>query len=528
MEVIGVGIAIIDVIHEVAAYPEGVPLLAAIGGNVTNALVVCAQLGGRCRWLGVSTDPEKDSDAAFVHNDLAAFGVDCSLASIETQGNMPVSYIVSSRATGSRTIVHSRNLVELSYEAFVKQFTLYRGELQEDASKPVWFHFEGRNVDATQKMMLHVRENMPAAEMSIEIEALRNDWGSAMNGLHIHFQGLYPSKTCLSKRRTVFRGCSWEAVGKRIDTTRESLHLPLGAEGVYFLNVPGSVTYHLPTPRLDKVVETIGAGDSFIGASLAGFSCGNVPLENVLKTACEVASAKCLKQGFALSLEEQTNWQKKLQSEKEVSVPTQLNPLKTIQSSACQRERRAFMQFSDSIRRRQWTHLVVRSDHIAQEINELVRRQSGGCILLIGQSCRRILPFIPQGSTVTSIRLQEVPAAGGTTFGAGTRPPFVLLDFNRSVDLRVKSIQECCVRRMNATAIIAFSEARVANMPPPIHVALRQKGANVWTMTAHGSRGIWHNHITVGHRYQCSIPKAPERADELRVGVAHNFKQRTR
>ncbi|KAG2947523.1 hypothetical protein C6341_g7096 [Phytophthora cactorum] len=305
MEVIGVGIAIIDVIHEVAAYPEEDSKIRSLasrkcrGGNVTNALVVCAQLGGRCRWLGVSTDPEKDSDAAFVHNDLAAFGVDCSLASIETQGNMPVSYIVSSRATGSRTIVHSRNLVELSYEAFVKQFTLYRGELQEDASKPVWFHFEGRNVDATQKMMLHVRENMPAAEMSIEIEALRNDWGSAMKLISLAdytfiSKDYIRQKLACQSAEQFFEAVVGKQWGNELTQHAKAFICPWGAE----------------------VVETIGAGDSFIGASLAGFSCGNVPLENVLKTACEVASAKCLKQGFALSLEEQTNWQKKLQSEK--------------------------------------------------------------------------------------------------------------------------------------------------------------------------------------------------------------------
>ena len=53
--------------------------------------VVCSQLGGRCRWLSTSTDPEKDSDAKFIHADLAAFNVDSSLAVIEEEGSMPVS-----------------------------------------------------------------------------------------------------------------------------------------------------------------------------------------------------------------------------------------------------------------------------------------------------------------------------------------------------------------------------------------------------------------------------------------------------
>ncbi|ETI34340.1 hypothetical protein L914_18367 [Phytophthora nicotianae] len=322
MEVIGVGIAGIDVIHDVAAYPEEDSKIRSLasrkcrGGNVANALVVCSQLGGRCRWLGVSTDPEKDSDAAFVHNDLAAFGVDCSLASIEPQGSMPISYILSSRSTGSRTIVHSRNLVELSDEAFVKQLTLYREEIQEDASKPVWFHFEGRNLDATEKMMLHVRKEMPAAPISVEIEALRNDWDSAMKLISLAdytfiSKDYIREKLAFQSAEQFLEAVMMKKWGTELIHHPKALICPWGAEGVYFLDVPESATHHLPTPHLDNVVETIGAGDSFIGASLAGLSCGKVPLEEVLKTACEVASAKCLKQGFILSLEEQTKWQKK-------------------------------------------------------------------------------------------------------------------------------------------------------------------------------------------------------------------------
>lgn len=142
MEVIAVGTAAIDVVHEVAAYPEGplpciefpmncslltrfcIPrgLEGSIAGvaevprreccerigtiivfqSVRNSSkvpsftdfcvqVICSQLGGRCRWLSTSTDPAKDSAAAFIHDDLASFNVDCSLAVIETEGSMPLS-----------------------------------------------------------------------------------------------------------------------------------------------------------------------------------------------------------------------------------------------------------------------------------------------------------------------------------------------------------------------------------------------------------------------------------------------------
>ncbi|KAF4036704.1 pfkB family carbohydrate kinase [Phytophthora infestans] len=326
MDVIGVGIAIIDVIHEVAAYPEEDLKIRSLesrkcrGGNVANALVVCSQLGSRCRWLGVSTDPEKDSDAAFVYNDLAAYGVDCSLVSIETQGNMPISLIFSSRATGSRIIIHSRNLVELSYEAFVKQLTLYRGKLQDDENHATWFHFEGRNLGATEKMMLHVRKEMPTAKISVEIEAIRNDWVSAMKLISLAdytfiSKDYIREKLAVQSAEQLFDAVVAKQWGSKLALQAKAFICPWGAEGVYFLNVPRSVTHHLPASHLHRVIETIGAGDSFIGAALAGFSSGKLPLEDVLKTACEVASAKCLKQGFAMSLEEQTKWQKKIHSE---------------------------------------------------------------------------------------------------------------------------------------------------------------------------------------------------------------------
>ncbi|KAK1947182.1 Ketohexokinase [Phytophthora citrophthora] len=359
MEVIGVGIAIIDVIQEVEAYPEedskvhppylkGMPfdigcllfcLIRSLavrkcrGGNVANALVVCAQLGGRCRWLGVSTDPAKDCDAAFVHNDLSTFGVDCSLASIEAEGSMPVSvsirsvtfklnsdivrpqYILSSRTTGSRTIVNSRNLCELSYEAFLRQLTLYRRETQDDR---VWFHFEGRNLGEAEKMMLFVREKMPDAKISLEIEATRNGWDPARKLISMA-DYIFLSKDYLREKlgfpsaKHFFAAVTAKQWGPQLTNHSRAFICPWGAEGVYCLDVYTSEMHHVAGARLDKVVETIGAGDSFIGASLAGLSFGNVSLDAVLRTACEVAGAKCSQQGFAIPVKDQTTWKKSFQ-----------------------------------------------------------------------------------------------------------------------------------------------------------------------------------------------------------------------
>lgn len=156
---------------------------------------MCSQLGKQCRWIGVSTDPSKDSDAAIALNDLASFGVDYSLVDTQLAGSFPVSvswcldlnyetvltqmkmwqFILTSRRTGSRTIVHHRNMPELSLETFNRALTRYAQTRLADAS-PVWFHFEGRNMEVVLQMLLLVRSTFRNALISVEVEALRYDW----------------------------------------------------------------------------------------------------------------------------------------------------------------------------------------------------------------------------------------------------------------------------------------------------------------------------------------------------------------
>ncbi|OWZ11470.1 hypothetical protein PHMEG_00015507 [Phytophthora megakarya] len=317
-EVIGVGIATIDVIHEVAAYPEDpVVVDAEVSRRKCGERTGC--LGGRCRWLGMSTDPTKDSEAAFIHEDLSHFGVDCSLASVK-EGSMPISHILSSRETGSRTIVHSRNLAELSYKAFVKQLAQYHEATQNDTNKPVWVHFEGRNVVATEQMMLHVRTKMTTAKISVEIEALRNGWDSVVK-LIAQADYVFLSKEYIREKlgfpnaQQFFEAVEAKKWGSDLTNCAIAFICPWGDEGVYYLDVLGSTEHHVPATRLDKAVETIGAGDAFIGASLAGFSRGIEPMQVVLKTACEVASGKCLKQGFELVTDDLSKWKQILQGE---------------------------------------------------------------------------------------------------------------------------------------------------------------------------------------------------------------------
>ncbi|KAL4155054.1 hypothetical protein PRNP1_007168 [Phytophthora ramorum] len=323
MEVIAVGTGAIDVVHEVATYPKEDAKARSLaswkcrGGNAASALVVCSQLGGRCWWLSTSTDPAKDNDAAFIHADMTDFGVDCSLAVIETEGSMPVSYILSSRITGSRTIVHSRTIAELSCEAFAKQLERYLKEVRQNMNAPVWLHFEGRNMETVRQMMLHVRARAPQAKISVEIEFPRYPWSLAKT-LASLADYVFISKDYirdnvnLSSAQEFFEGILAQQWGEEWDQWVKAFICPWGPEGVYYLEMAGSMARHIPATRLDNVVESNGAGDSFIGAALAGLSRINVPLHLVMKTACDIATTKCSQHGFKFPEDKISMWQQDL------------------------------------------------------------------------------------------------------------------------------------------------------------------------------------------------------------------------
>ena len=112
-----------------------------------------------------------DSGTTFVEENLAACGVDTSRCPREEGATLPTSYITTSMENGSRTIVHLNELRELQLEEFVGVGTASEGELPWQ-----WIHFEGRNVEETQRMMsaLHACPSRAGVRVSVELEKNRD------------------------------------------------------------------------------------------------------------------------------------------------------------------------------------------------------------------------------------------------------------------------------------------------------------------------------------------------------------------
>lgn len=79
----------------------------------------------------------------------------------------------------------------------------------------------------------------------------------------------------------------------------QTIVCPWGADGVYFMDIKTQSVHHITTTPLENALDTVGAGDTFIGAALAAFAHG-LPAPRVLEIACRVATAKCMHRGFQL------------------------------------------------------------------------------------------------------------------------------------------------------------------------------------------------------------------------------------
>jgi ketohexokinase len=270
-----VGIATLDVVSVVERYPAEDAEVRAFGrrcrrgGNCTNSLAVLAQLGHEAAWVGTVAD---DADARVLLAAAARERIDTSRRVACTGGRTPVSHVVLSRETGSRTIVHYRDLPELSAEAF--------------AAVPLqgfdWVHFEGRNVAALGPMLARVRDF--GARCSLEVEKPRE-------GIEDLFA--LPDLLLFSRDYALRRGVAQPQELLRSVPRRpgQVLVCAWGADGAVALDETGALHASPAFPPV-ALVDTLGAGDAFNAAWVDGMLRG-LSVAATLREACRLAGRKC-------------------------------------------------------------------------------------------------------------------------------------------------------------------------------------------------------------------------------------------
>lgn len=283
-KVLGVGTATLDIINELDHYPvEDSEQRAAaqwveLGGNVANSLRVLRQFGHPCDFAGVLAD---DPDGRRISELMDRYGLDTRHAS-HAEGHAPTSYITISRATGSRTIVHYRDLPEFDLGSFMAI----------DPSAYDWLHFEARACDETAGMLALARSLATDQPISLEVEKDRANLDQLWSFPDIIFfsrafaEGRDFADPAAFLREA--RGWAPQAI----------LVLGWGSGGAWLL-LPDKVDpSHVKAQEVDPVVDSIAAGDTLIAGFIHARSRGHSSLES-LEFAVRLAERKLGQAGLA-------------------------------------------------------------------------------------------------------------------------------------------------------------------------------------------------------------------------------------
>ncbi|WP_457671204.1 PfkB family carbohydrate kinase [Thiolapillus sp.] len=277
--ILAVGIATVDIVNTLASYPDEdaeVRVLAqrrARGGNATNTLVILSQLGHSTAWAGLLP---QEPDAQIVIDDLNKHQVDLAPVQRPLAGKLPTSYIALGENTGSRTIMHYRDLPEYDFSSFDE---LALGGYD-------WIHFEGRHVSALGPMLKKTKQ--AGIPCSLEVEKPRE-------GIEALF-GL-PDALLFSRNYVQSRGYALARDFLQRQSFSRPAFVAWGEAGAWCRSSRNEI-HHAPAPRV-RVVDSLGAGDVFNAGVIDGLL-NALPLEKILAHAVSLASAKCAREGLEI------------------------------------------------------------------------------------------------------------------------------------------------------------------------------------------------------------------------------------
>lgn len=281
-KILVVGTTTLDLVFDVPHYPvedakcRATAFTRVPGGNAANTAYVLAQAGHRVDLLSVLA---QDAHGDGLLQALQQRGIGTQTC-VRRAGVTPTSVILRSGHTQTRTIVHYRDLEELTWHE-VRRL---------DLSTYDWFHFEGRAPELLTRLVRRARAAVVDAPLSVEFERQR--------------PGLEPQRIPADIRmfsRDWVRQQGTELAPEaflrlQMQQAPGLLHtLAWGAGGAWMAE-RGKILHQPATPAL-PVHDSLAAGDVFNAGLIHAWVSGATAQE-ALQAAVRLAEHKLVQEGL--------------------------------------------------------------------------------------------------------------------------------------------------------------------------------------------------------------------------------------
>ncbi len=282
-KILGIGNAVLDTILTVSHHPKENQELRAIaksistGGNTNNTLYVLKQLGHE---TAICTTLATDSEAKQLLSGLKKRQINTEYIQTFIQGQTPHSFITINKENGTRTIIHYRDLAEVTFEHFAK--------IAVEAFD--WLHFEGRNIENLSGMLNIAKTFLTHQPISLEVEKPREGIEALFNQASLLiFSHHYAVEKGFSNGLDLLQHIQTSTPNSRLVCT-------WGEKGVWFADINQPIQ-HIAAEEIHPVIDTLGAGDTFNAALIHHLALGKL-LNEAVTSANHFAAQKCKQLGL--------------------------------------------------------------------------------------------------------------------------------------------------------------------------------------------------------------------------------------